>query len=198
MSAVTSKSAITPCRSGRIARIVAGVRPIMRRASSPTAWTRPVTSSIATTDGSNTAIPWPRTKTSVFAVPRSIANSRLPVKRCRVTDPVRTVAVGDGGGRSCAEEDFFHLVRPLPTLPVWQSARAGGGSALVKASTELARGREAYDALAWEDAYECLSRVDKAAPLRGADLELLATSAHMLGRVDEWVPLLERAHHRHA
>ena len=31
--------------------------------------------------------------------------------------------------------------------------------------------------------------------MSGSDLELLATSAHMLGRVDEWLPLLERAHH---
>ena len=39
ISSVTSKSAITPWRSGRIARIVAGVRPIMRLASAPTACT---------------------------------------------------------------------------------------------------------------------------------------------------------------
>ena len=32
--------------------------------------------STATTDGSDTTIPWPRTNTSVFAVPRSIAMSR--------------------------------------------------------------------------------------------------------------------------
>jgi hypothetical protein len=38
----------------------AGVRPIMRRASSPTACTSPVRSSIATTDGSNTTTPVPR------------------------------------------------------------------------------------------------------------------------------------------
>jgi len=81
---------------------------------------------------------------------------------------------------------------------VWQSAEAGGGSALVKASSDLEQGREAYDALAWGEAYECLARADEATPLRGGDLELLAVSAHMLGRVDEWLPLLERAHHRHA
>ena len=106
--------------------------------------------------------------------------------------------MGDVGGRSCGEEDFFHLVRPLPTLSVWQSAEAGGGSALVKASSDLEQGREAYDALAWGEAYECLARADEATPLRGGDLELLAVSAHMFGRVDEWLPLLERAHHRHA
>ena len=49
---VTSKSAITPSLSGRIAAIVPGVRPSIRFASTPTACTSPVRWSIATTDGS--------------------------------------------------------------------------------------------------------------------------------------------------
>jgi hypothetical protein len=61
ISSVTSKSAITPWRSGRIAEIVAGVRSIIRSASAPTAWTCPVSESAATTDGSETTIPWPPT-----------------------------------------------------------------------------------------------------------------------------------------
>ena len=73
---MTSKSAMTPWRSGRIAEIVAGVRPIIRRASSPTACTLPLSESTATTDGSDSAIPRPRSNTSVLAVPRSIAMSR--------------------------------------------------------------------------------------------------------------------------
>ena len=73
---VTSKSAMTPWRSGRVAEIVAGVRPIIRCASAPTAWTSPERSSIATTDGSDSTMPRPRTCTTVFAVPRSIAMSR--------------------------------------------------------------------------------------------------------------------------
>ena len=81
---------------------------------------------------------------------------------------------------------------------MWQSAQVGGGSALATASSDLERGREAYDALAWAQAYECFSRADQTAPLHGEDLELLATSAHMLGLVDEFLPLLERAHQRHA
>ena len=52
ISSVTSKSAITPSFSGRMAWIVPGVRPSMRLASMPTAWTSPVRESIATTDGS--------------------------------------------------------------------------------------------------------------------------------------------------
>ena len=58
---MTSKSAITPWRSGRVAAIVAGVRPIIRSASAPTAWTSPVSTSEATTEGSDTTIPRPPT-----------------------------------------------------------------------------------------------------------------------------------------
>src|SRR5439155_12858310 len=83
ISSVTSRSAITPWRSGRLAVIVAGVRPIIRFASSPTARTRPLSVCWATTEGSETVIPCPRTYTSVFAVPRSIARSFPPPKRRR-------------------------------------------------------------------------------------------------------------------
>ena len=61
IASVTSKSAITPWRSGRSAEMLAGVRPIISCASEPTAWTSPVRSSIATTDGSDSTIPRPRT-----------------------------------------------------------------------------------------------------------------------------------------
>ena len=58
---VTSKSAITPSLSGRIAVIVPGVRPSIRFASTPTACTSPERWSIATTDGSESTMPRPRT-----------------------------------------------------------------------------------------------------------------------------------------
>ena len=45
------------------------------------------------------------------------------------------------------------------------------------------------------DAYKLLSHADQVAPLGAEDLELLATSAYMLGRNDEHVSALERAHH---
>ena len=45
------------------------------------------------------------------------------------------------------------------------------------------------------DAYESLSGADQAGSLEAGDLELLATSAYMLGRDDEYVSGLERAHH---
>jgi len=58
---VTSKSAITPSLSGRIAAIVPGVRPSIRFASTPTACTSPLRWSIATTEGSLRTMPRPRT-----------------------------------------------------------------------------------------------------------------------------------------
>ena len=59
----------------------------------------------------------------------------------------------------------------------------------------LERGRRAYADRVWGDAYESLSRADQVVPLDAEDVELLATSAYMLGRDDEWMSLLARAHH---
>ena len=58
---VTSKSAITPSLSGRTATMLPGVRPIIRLASMPTATILPVVVLIATTDGSLSTMPRPRT-----------------------------------------------------------------------------------------------------------------------------------------
>ena len=60
---------------------------------------------------------------------------------------------------------------------------------------ELQRGRESYARQEWLDAYESLSRADRAGPLGVEDIELLATAASMLGRMDEYVSVLERLHH---
>jgi DNA-binding CsgD family transcriptional regulator/tetratricopeptide (TPR) repeat protein len=68
----------------------------------------------------------------------------------------------------------------------------------LQTANELERGREAYARSAWSDAYQLLGHAERAAPLSGADLVQLAISAHMLGLVDEWLPLLERAHHTYA
>ena len=56
----------------------------------------------------------------------------------------------------------------------------------------LERGRAAYANRAWREAHDALSGAESA-----EDLELLATSAYMLGRDDEYVAALERAHHAH-
>jgi len=60
---------------------------------------------------------------------------------------------------------------------------------------ELERGRALYAGRAWTDAYESFSRADAAEKLEAADLDLLATSAYMLGRDDDYLNVLERAHH---
>jgi DNA-binding CsgD family transcriptional regulator len=65
------------------------------------------------------------------------------------------------------------------------------------AVVELERGREAYSAEAWSDAYDLLSVADRADPLGPDDLQLLATCAYMVGREAEYRDLLERAHRAH-
>ena len=62
---------------------------------------------------------------------------------------------------------------------------------------ELERGREAYAARAWLQAYECLEQAHTQDPLDPPDLELLSIVAFMLGRDDDCVAWLERAHLRH-
>jgi DNA-binding CsgD family transcriptional regulator/tetratricopeptide (TPR) repeat protein len=62
---------------------------------------------------------------------------------------------------------------------------------------ELERGRASYARHAWRDAHDALSAADRAAGLDGDDLRRLATSAYMLGREDEYLALLERAHGAH-
>ena len=61
MRSVVSKSAMTPSLSGRIATMLPGVRPIMRLASVPTARMAAVLVLIATTEGSLSTMPLPRT-----------------------------------------------------------------------------------------------------------------------------------------
>ncbi len=62
------------------------------------------------------------------------------------------------------------------------------------AGDQLERGRELYMRRAWAEAYRSLSAADRAAPLGAADLELLATSAYLIGRDDDYLSALERAH----
>ena len=75
------------------------------------------------------------------------------------------------------------------------------GKAAGNARTELPQllehGREAYARREWRDAHASLETADQATPLGPEDLELLATAASMLGRDDEHLLVLERAHHEH-
>jgi DNA-binding CsgD family transcriptional regulator len=67
----------------------------------------------------------------------------------------------------------------------------------VIAGNVLERGRASYAKRAWRDAYDWLSRADEQGLLEPDDLELLARSAYMLGRDDDFVAGLERAHRAH-
>jgi ATP/maltotriose-dependent transcriptional regulator MalT len=58
----------------------------------------------------------------------------------------------------------------------------------------LARGRERYAQRAWADAFRALSLAEQAEPMAGADLELLALSAYLIGRDDDYLDALDRAH----
>jgi len=59
---------------------------------------------------------------------------------------------------------------------------------------KLKQGRESYRRRAWNDAYRWLSLADQTAPLETQDLELLAMSAYLIGRDDDYLSALERAH----
>ena len=63
--------------------------------------------------------------------------------------------------------------------------------------SSLEHGREAYARREWRGAHASLETADQATPLGAEDLELLATSASMLGLDDEHLQVLERAHHEH-
>jgi DNA-binding NarL/FixJ family response regulator len=65
----------------------------------------------------------------------------------------------------------------------------------VDAIEELRRGRSSYSTRAWKDAYESLSRADRVEPLGPEDLEMLATTAYMIGREEEYFGAIERSHH---
>lgn len=67
----------------------------------------------------------------------------------------------------------------------------------VKPGGDLDGARAAYERRAWADAYTALRRADAGQPLGAEELELLATSAYMVGRDDELVTALERAHRAH-
>jgi DNA-binding NarL/FixJ family response regulator len=67
----------------------------------------------------------------------------------------------------------------------------------VKVADQLKLGREALAARRWSTATGALEAADQRRPLDAPDLELLATALFMVGREDEHLVVLERAHHRH-
>jgi DNA-binding CsgD family transcriptional regulator/tetratricopeptide (TPR) repeat protein len=65
----------------------------------------------------------------------------------------------------------------------------------VEADRALEQGRGAYADRNWADAFEALSRANRQQTLGPDDLELLASSAYMLGLDDEYRAALEQAYH---
>jgi ATP/maltotriose-dependent transcriptional regulator MalT len=61
----------------------------------------------------------------------------------------------------------------------------------------LELGRASCAEGSWGAAFDALRRADEAAPLEPADLELMAQAAYMLGRDDDYLRALERAHYGH-
>ncbi len=59
----------------------------------------------------------------------------------------------------------------------------------------LARGRASYAERSWTSAFESFSALDATGDLEPRDMELLAMTAFMLGRVRDMLDIQERAHH---
>ncbi len=59
----------------------------------------------------------------------------------------------------------------------------------------LTRGRDAYDRLAWRDAYVQLSAADRQESLGAEDLDRLARAAYLTGHIDAANEIWERTHH---
>ena len=59
---------------------------------------------------------------------------------------------------------------------------------------QLQRGREAYEHLAWAEAYTALTAADRETPLSPGDLERLARAAHLIGKDTEGADRRGRAH----
>ena len=72
--------------------------------------------------------------------------------------------------------------------------RANAKKRTNEVSGELARGRRSCEKNAWADGFQSLSRADKQALLGVEDLELLAKSAYLIGRDEEFLKTLDRAH----
>jgi hypothetical protein len=58
----------------------------------------------------------------------------------------------------------------------------------------LDQGRASYQARAWADAFQALSEANRITPLAPADLQMLALSAALSGRDDDFLRALERLH----
>ena len=67
----------------------------------------------------------------------------------------------------------------------------------MNSSNPLDEGRDAYERRAWSRCYEALSELDRKSGLEPEDLWRTAVAAALIGRGDEFAPLLDRAHRLH-
>lgn len=74
-------------------------------------------------------------------------------------------------------------------------APAGEASNTVSEDPAGIRPYDAGHGFAWRDAYESLSSAQRSSSLAGAEIELLAAAAYLLGNVTECRQALDRAHH---
>jgi DNA-binding CsgD family transcriptional regulator len=72
---------------------------------------------------------------------------------------------------------------------------SGHQRAACEGTLECARG--AYEQRAWADAFQAFSQADQECPLEPEDLELLALTAYLVGRDDDYLNTLERAYNAH-
>jgi ATP/maltotriose-dependent transcriptional regulator MalT len=75
--------------------------------------------------------------------------------------------------------------------------RVAPKAGIAAADGVLEKARESYRRRDWHEAWRALSVADRQAPLAGADLELLAMAAYLLGRDDDYLDALDRAHGVH-
>jgi DNA-binding CsgD family transcriptional regulator len=61
----------------------------------------------------------------------------------------------------------------------------------------LIQGSESYERRAWREAYDSLSQADERAALGVENLERLANAAYLIGRDDEFLKVMDRAHRAH-
>ena len=76
-------------------------------------------------------------------------------------------------------------------------ARGHGSGRRTAAADDLARARDSYARRAWADAHRRLALLDAKAPLATADLRLFAWAASLVGRVEEFLRLMERLYQAH-
>lgn len=113
------------------------------------------------------------------------------------TQPMTRLAGGTFNGSGpgcCCFANLLHLLAARAKQMSHADQRQSNAS-MAKALDHLRQGREHYQRRAWFDAYSSLSLADVAGLPSPEDIELLAKAAYLIGREDEYLRALNRAHH---